>query len=100
MGVWERSPAGIAIANRNKGLIEDFWQTLPDYRPADNVGSPFCVRQYVVDEPWRPRRPGYRAGGTGQAGTQAFARFRPELNGARPSVGYPPARILRSGKQR
>ena len=50
MGVWERSPAGIAIANRNKGLVEDFRQALPDYRPADNVGSPFCVRQYVVDE--------------------------------------------------
>ncbi len=50
MGVWERSPAGIAIANRNKGLVEDFRQALPDYRPADNVGSPYCVRQYVVDE--------------------------------------------------
>lgn len=24
MGVWERSPAGIAIANQNKGLREDF----------------------------------------------------------------------------
>ena len=24
MGVWERSPAGIAIANRNKGFLEDF----------------------------------------------------------------------------
>ncbi len=50
MGVWERSPAGIAIANRNKGLVEDFREAFPDYRPADNVGSPYCVRQYVVDE--------------------------------------------------
>lgn len=49
MGVWERSPAGIAIANQNKGLIEDFRRALPDYRPGDNVGSPYCVRQYVVD---------------------------------------------------
>ena len=24
MGVWERSPAGIAIANQNQGLVEDF----------------------------------------------------------------------------
>jgi hypothetical protein len=50
MGVWERSPAGIAIANQNKGLGEDFRRALSDYRPGDNVGSPYCVRQYVVDE--------------------------------------------------
>jgi len=50
MGVWERSPAGIAIANRNKGLLEDFRRAVPDYRSEDNVGSPYCVRRYVVDE--------------------------------------------------
>jgi len=50
MGVWERSPAGIAIANQNKGLLEDFRRALSDFRPEDNVGSPYCVRQYVVDE--------------------------------------------------
>lgn len=50
MGVWERSPAGIAIANQNEGLLEDFRRALPDFRPEDNVGSPYCVRQYVVDE--------------------------------------------------
>ena len=50
MGVWERSPAGTAIANRNKGLLEDFRRALPDYRPEDNVGSPYCVRRYEVDE--------------------------------------------------
>jgi len=50
MGVWERSPAGIAIANQNKGLLEDFRRALPDYRPEDNVGSPYCVRRYGVDE--------------------------------------------------
>ena len=49
MGVWERSPAGIAIANRNKGLLEDFRRALPDFRPEDNAGSPYCVRCYVVD---------------------------------------------------
>lgn len=49
MGVWERSPAGIAIANRNPGLREDFYRALPDFRPEDNVGSPYCVRRYVVD---------------------------------------------------
>jgi hypothetical protein len=50
MGVWERSPAGIAIANQNKGLVADFRRALPDFRPEDNVGSPYCVRRYVVDE--------------------------------------------------
>jgi hypothetical protein len=50
MGVWERSPAGIAIANQNKGLLEDFRRALADFGSEDNVGSPYCVRQYVVDE--------------------------------------------------
>jgi hypothetical protein len=49
MGVWERSPAGIAIANRNQNLLADFKRALPDFRPQDNVGSPYCVRRYVVD---------------------------------------------------
>ncbi len=49
MGVWERSPAGIAIANHNAGLLEDFRRALPDFRPEDNVGSPYCIRRYVVD---------------------------------------------------
>jgi hypothetical protein len=50
MGVWERSPAGIAIANRNSSLGEDFHRALPDFRPEDNVGSPYCVRRYLVDQ--------------------------------------------------
>jgi alpha amylase-like protein len=49
MGVWERSPLGIAIANENKGLVEDFRRALPDFRADDNVGSPYCIRRYVVD---------------------------------------------------
>jgi hypothetical protein len=50
MGVWERSPAGIAIANHNQNLLDDFRRALPDFRPEDNVGSPYCVRRYVVDK--------------------------------------------------
>ena len=49
MGVWERSPAGIAIANQNPGLREDFLRALPDFRLEDNVGSPYCIRCYKVD---------------------------------------------------
>jgi hypothetical protein len=50
MGVWERSPAGIAVANRNHSLMESFRRALPDFAPSDNVGSPYCVRRYVVDD--------------------------------------------------
>ncbi len=50
MGVWERSPAGIAISLQNSGLLEDFKRALPDFTAADNVGSPYCVRRYRVDE--------------------------------------------------
>jgi len=49
MGVWERSPAGSGISMRNQGLLEDFRRALPDFAPKDNVGSPYCVRRYVVD---------------------------------------------------
>ncbi len=49
MGVWERSPASAAIANRNQALVDDFRRALPDFRPDDNVGSAYAVRSYVVD---------------------------------------------------
>jgi hypothetical protein len=50
MGVWERSPAGIEISMKNQGLLEDFHRALPDFEPADNVGSPYCIRRYIVDK--------------------------------------------------
>src|SRR4029077_99834 len=49
MGVWERSPAGIAIALENAGLIESFRRALPDFVTEDVVGSPYCIRDYRVD---------------------------------------------------
>lgn len=49
MGVWERSPAGIAISNQNQRNLDDFRRALPDFRFQDNVGSPYCVRRYLVD---------------------------------------------------
>jgi hypothetical protein len=49
MGVWERSPAGIEISMRDAGLLEDFRRALPDFSAEDDVGSPYCVRRYVVD---------------------------------------------------
>ncbi|MFL6144792.1 MAG: alpha-amylase family glycosyl hydrolase [Labedaea sp.] len=50
MGVWERSPAGLALANSNAELQASFRQALPDVRAEDVFGSPYCVRRYVVDE--------------------------------------------------
>ena len=49
MGVWERSPAGLRIAMNNEGLLADFCRALPDFTEQDNVGSPYCVRRYLVD---------------------------------------------------
>ncbi len=50
MGVWGRSPAGIHIAMNNQGLLDDFRRALPDFTEADNVGSPYCIRRYEVDQ--------------------------------------------------
>ncbi len=49
MGVWERSPAGLELANANAALQASFTDSLPGLRPDDVIGSPYCVRQYVVD---------------------------------------------------
>ena len=49
MGVWERSPAGLVLANANTELRASFREALPDLRDEDIIGSPYCVRRYVVD---------------------------------------------------
>jgi hypothetical protein len=48
MGVWERSPAGLALANANPELQASFREALPDLRHEDVIGSPYCVRRYVA----------------------------------------------------
>ncbi len=50
MGVWERSPAGLATARENDGLRRAFHAALPDLTTDDVVGSPYCVRRYIVDK--------------------------------------------------
>ncbi|WP_330281496.1 alpha-amylase [Streptomyces sp. NBC_00588] len=50
MGVWRRSPAGLAIALREASLRASFRDALPDITEEDIAGSPYCVRDYVVDE--------------------------------------------------
>ncbi len=49
MGVWQRSPAGLAIAQSNAQLVAGNRAALPDLTDADVIGSPYCVRDYVVD---------------------------------------------------
>lgn len=50
MGVWERSPAGTAIAMADPANLAEFRRALPDFAPDDVAGSPYCIREYVVDE--------------------------------------------------
>ena len=50
MGVWRRSPASMAIANRNHRLLGEFKLALPDFQPQDNIGSAYSVRDYIVDQ--------------------------------------------------
>jgi glycosidase len=49
MGVWERSPAGRAIALGDHALRQEVDELLPDATEADIVASPYCVRNYRVD---------------------------------------------------
>jgi Alpha amylase, catalytic domain len=49
MGVWTRSPAGADVAMSDAALCASFAEALPGYGPQDVVGSPYCVREYVVD---------------------------------------------------
>ncbi len=50
MGVWQRSPAGIAVALADPDLMASFRAALPDLADDDVVGSPYCVRDYVADD--------------------------------------------------
>ena len=49
MGVWERSPAGLAVTRADDKMMASFRDVLPDLRPEDIIGSPYCVRRYVAD---------------------------------------------------
>lgn len=50
MGVWERSPAGKAIARSDEGLVAFGRASFPDFTIDDIVGSPYCVRGYLPDQ--------------------------------------------------
>jgi alpha amylase-like protein len=50
MGVWQRSPIGRTIALGVPELLDAYRAALPDVRDEDVLGSPYCVRDYAVDE--------------------------------------------------
>jgi hypothetical protein len=50
MGVWRRSPAGTRLARSLQPLLEECRAILPDFTPSDIQGSPYCIRDYTVDE--------------------------------------------------
>jgi hypothetical protein len=81
MGVWERSPAGVEIARSVDETERSFRRALPDLEPADVVGSPYCVRRYVVDRFF--------------GGPQALAACRAELarRGVRLILDYVPNHV-------
>ena len=81
MGVWERSPAGLVLANANAELQASFAEALPDVRRADVIGSPYCVRRYTVDA------------GFGGPGGLATARAALAARGARLILDYVPNHV-------
>lgn len=50
MGVWRRSPRGIEIAKADAPLMGWFAESLPGFTDDDVVGSPYAVREYIVDD--------------------------------------------------
>ena len=99
MGVWERSPAGIAIALQNRAA-ETSSARCRTCTAADVVGSPYCVRDYTVAGTSAGRGPRRRARGARQARAEADPRLRAEPRRARPSVGGGAPRVLRAAAAR
>lgn len=50
MGVGRRSPAGRALALADPARMAAMREALPDLRDEDILGSPYCLREYAVDE--------------------------------------------------
>src|SRR6185437_13955294 len=49
MGVWKRSPAGREISASLLNLQNEFRSILPDLKPGDITGSPYCIQDYSVE---------------------------------------------------
>ena len=97
MGVWERSPAGAAIARQHPAMAAAQRAALPDVTDDDVVGSAYCIRDYRVDD--------HLGGDAGLAVARARAggarrrpgpRLRAQPRRARPPVGDRAPRVLRA----
>ena len=91
MGVWERARRVCSLRTRTRNCRSRSG-TLPDMRPGDMIGSPYCVRRYVVDDSFgghraSPRRGrAGRPGGAAGAGLRAHHRARPPMVTTHPEV--------------
>ena len=98
MGVWERSPAGLEIALRNPSLDAGNRAALPDLQPGDVIGSPYCVRDYVVDARFGgPAGARHGAGAARAARARADPGLRAQPRRARSPMDPEPPAVLPGG---
>ena len=49
LGVWQTGDAGRQVSLGQADWLREYHELLPDFTPADVCGSPFAVREYVVN---------------------------------------------------
>ncbi|MFW9904137.1 MAG: alpha-amylase family glycosyl hydrolase [Candidatus Thorarchaeota archaeon] len=49
MGVWKHSPLTMEDLKRHPGLKKEFTTALPDWKPADVIGSPYSIIEYELN---------------------------------------------------
>jgi hypothetical protein len=97
-GSGSEGPEGQRISMENGGLLADFRRALPDFTDGDNVGSPYCVRRYVVDARLGGPKGWPARGRSSPAWACAYPRFRPQPCGPRSSLVIE-NRLLHRGKR-
>jgi hypothetical protein len=65
LGIWQTGEAGRQVSLTQPEWQREYRELLPDFAPADVSGSPFAVREYVVNAEF--------------GGPKALARFRGRL---------------------
>ena len=87
MGIWERSPAGLAIALSNDALRMELQRTLPDLRPEDVPAHRIAFGITSWTELWRRGWTCCCAPGAGQTRHSAAVGFRSQPHRPRPPLG-------------
>ena len=94
MGVWERSPAGIAIANRNPGLLDDFRGRCPIFGPQTTSGRPtacgatWSTNTWGAGRAWPPPARSSPGGGSGSSSISSPTTWRPTTRGSSSTPTY------------